>query len=40
MIAGCRGSVAVEKLDLRRAGMISGDGKWSVATYESFIGHA
>ena len=31
--------VAVEKLDLRRNGMISGDGKWSVATYESFIGH-
>jgi hypothetical protein len=31
--------VAVEKLDLCKNGMILRDGKWSIAPYESFIGH-
>jgi hypothetical protein len=31
--------VAVEKLDLRKNGMILGDGKWSIILYESLIGH-
>jgi hypothetical protein len=31
--------VAVEKLDLHKNSMISGDSKWSVAFYKSFVGH-
>jgi hypothetical protein len=30
--------VAVEKLDLRKNGMILGDDKWSITPYESLIG--
>jgi hypothetical protein len=40
--SGCRltiSGVGVEKLDLRKNGMILGDGKWSIAPYESLIGH-
>ena len=31
--------VAVEKLDIHKKGMILGDGKWSVASYKSLVGH-
>jgi hypothetical protein len=31
--------VAVEKLDLRKNGMILGMVKWSIIPYESLIGH-
>ena len=32
-------SVAVEKLDIHKNGAILGDGKWSVASYKSLVGH-
>jgi hypothetical protein len=31
--------VAVEKLDIHKNGTILGDGKWSVASYKSLVGH-
>jgi len=38
-VADSQTIVAVEKLDLRKNGMILGDGKWSIIPYESLIGH-
>jgi hypothetical protein len=31
--------VAVEKLDIHKNDTILGDGKWSVASYKSLVGH-
>jgi hypothetical protein len=31
--------VAVKKLDIHKNGTILGDGKWSVASYKSLLGH-
>jgi hypothetical protein len=32
--------VAVEKLDIDKNGTILGDGKWSVSSYKSLVGHS
>jgi hypothetical protein len=32
-------AVAIEKLHIYKKGMILGDGKWSVVSYKSLVGH-